>query len=792
LRVGVEVPMGGLDLLEAGGWCSLDGSASNETESSPLLRLLVRSPGALALTLRVANASLCGGALFATAIDAARGALLSDAPLVATDRDAAAPPAGALVLGAVPGDELLLEYVRGPRAPGATCQPSLELFDVVHHFDTEIGSAGALAAAPGQPTARNCMSADCSVDSTCSEGDDFADEARGVFKLIVGGAVCSASLIHDPEGQGRLLALTADHCVNGQAGGSPFWIADFRLERGCGEGCPTPQGYRVLGITVLWHNAIPDLALIQLNSVPAEADAFFNGWSTAVSVVTDGGVTSIHHPRGDYKKISRRSNGARATSNGMIWQVYPGWDFGTVQGGSSGGPLFVDATKRIIGVTSTVDSCTYSRPCPDDGCPAGIFNYASVGFSWNMPSEADGMPLWQLLSPSNQLLEGIDGSASNEGAASDGGGEGDTQLQPEEGLQPESLQPEPCKGDVDCLSYCVGKGGKAPKPDDAVCDDGWTNAACVEDGACFSNFLCQEWGDDGGACFAGGDDAGVPPALLPVPVAFFPLNDGNGLKTARDSLGNKEPGDIVRENSLDAPDSPDLISPLWVEDAELGQAVLNCGGRLDGWMSDTYAMLPDVEYGSSGEWAISMMVRATAEQELGIDPSLSPFAYFLSHGSLGADSATQDVFMPNHINVLAKRSDAGQLDGFRVVVRSKSDGFDSSEFADTNNGMGQHEPLSDGAWHHLLLTTTPSDEPAGFDLYVDGTLASVERNYGGGPIDPGGSVFLCARADVEGARFFTGRMARVAFFDTSLTAEQAVVLSENRGAGGASASTGDE
>merc|ERR1712216_436287 len=149
--------------------------------------------------------------------------------------------------------------------------------------------------------------------------------------------------------------------------------------------------------------------------------------------------------------------------------------------------------------------------------------------------------------------------------------------------------------------------------------------------------------------------------------------------------------------------------------------------------------------------AISMMVRATAEQELGIDPSLSPFAYFLSHGSLGADSATQDVFMPNHINVLAKRSDAGQLDGFRVVVRSKSDGFDSSEFADTNNGRGQQEPLSDGAWHHLLLTTTPSDEPAGFDLYVDGTLASVERNYGGGPIDRGGP-YSFARAPTSRAR----------------------------------------
>ena len=76
-----------------------------------------------------------------------------------------------------------------------------------------------------------------------------------------------------------------------------------------------------------------------------------------------------------------------------------------------------------------------------------------------------------------------------------------------------------------------------------------------------------------------------------------------------------------------------------------------------------------------------------------------------------------------------------------------------------------------------------ADGLAGHDLYVDGELVAVERLFGQGPIDPSGPVTLCARADLSAERVFTGRMARVAFFDQEISAEQAAALADLGGAG---------
>ena len=817
LRYGLELPANGTDLFQAGGWVFYNGSTAEWNRTShaagqddvdvnlgapPLLRLLVRSPGAIALTVRMANASLCGGAVFATAVDSAGGAMLGD-PAVRTMADADAPPAGAILTETI-GDEVLLEYVRGPRAAHAGCVPSLELFDVVHHFDTELGNVSL-------PSARVCESAECQVDITCDEGDSWEEMSRGVFKLIVGGSVCSASLIRDPEGEGRLLALTADHCVDGFSGGSPFWLAQFGLERECSAGCPL-TGVTSQGIDVLWHNGNPDLALIQLQGgLPKSADPYYNGFDTSTSVSgaeVDQGVTTIHHPRGDYKKLSRRAAGATRSFAGNLWQVFPGWDFGTVQGGSSGGPLFADSSRRVVGVTSTVDSCTFSNPC--GGCSASIFNYGSLGYAWDIPSASSGAPLWSLISPSEQFLDGIDGSDNNDAdgdgeAGSDDGATGaddDSSYfdyypggDPDDGGDSE---PEPCKGDMDCVGFCVGKGGKAPKPDDDVCDDGWGNPDSL-----FANFLCAAFEEDGAVCGASAqilddDDAGgadvaesdgtddyapaEEDALVPRPVAFFPLNDGLTARqtSVRDTLGGPS-GQVFFLGSPVAPD--DIDSQAWVEDEELGM-VLSCGGVLDGATADTYAELPDVEYGSSGAWAISMMLR-TQEPEEGVDPVLNPFAYFFSHGELDPSDVMVNVFQPNHINVLSKRTDLGQLEGVRVVARSKSDLLDQTRFMDSDTSF--HAALSDNDWHHVILTSIGQDNSAdglaGHDLYVDGELVAVERLFGQGPIDPSGPVTLCARADLSVERVFTGRMARVAFFDQEISAEQAAALADLGGAG---------
>ncbi len=69
------------------------------------------------------------------------------------------------------------------------------------------------------------------------------------------------------------------------------------------------------------------------------------GWNQAATIATQI-VTTIHHPRGDVKKISS-DNEPLGTGSANFWTIDQ-WDSGLVESGSSGCALF-DATNRIIG-----------------------------------------------------------------------------------------------------------------------------------------------------------------------------------------------------------------------------------------------------------------------------------------------------------------------------------------------------------------------------------------------------------------------------------------------------------
>ena len=108
-----------------------------------------------------------------------------------------------------------------------------------------------------------------------------------------------------------------------------------------------------------------DFALVELSRKrPEEYDPYYAGWNRTVASSTNN-VTTIHHPAGDVKKISRRY-GVVATGNfgsgfdtNTHWHI-PAWDLGTTEGGSSGAPLF-DRDHKIIGALTGGDaSCDYN------------------------------------------------------------------------------------------------------------------------------------------------------------------------------------------------------------------------------------------------------------------------------------------------------------------------------------------------------------------------------------------------------------------------------------------------
>jgi hypothetical protein len=106
-----------------------------------------------------------------------------------------------------------------------------------------------------------------------------------------------------------------------------------------------------------------DFSLLELSLVPPENyEAYYAGWDLSDFQTT--GTKTIHHPWGDVKKISSDYDApSKPAQAGDVpytdlddyhyfsyWWIR-GWDEGSTEGGSSGGPLF-NADQKVIGCLS--------------------------------------------------------------------------------------------------------------------------------------------------------------------------------------------------------------------------------------------------------------------------------------------------------------------------------------------------------------------------------------------------------------------------------------------------------
>jgi hypothetical protein len=146
-----------------------------------------------------------------------------------------------------------------------------------------------------------------------------------------------------------------------------------------------------------------------------------------------------------------------------------------------------------------------------------------------------------------------------------------------------------------------------------------------------------------------------------------------------------------------------------------------------------------------------------------------------------------------------------------VAALQDSNDDDSTMYvqSDGTTGDGTTTPadsvpvnITDGSWHHVLLTTVPpapipgtltvssTSSPKGYQLYLDGQQvgqlgdASVDPGVSSNlvdtaaaPVDGGdftsasaGRIVLCGRSDADISRSFTGRLTQLLVFDRALTA----------------------
>ncbi len=335
-RAGVH-RLGGDEFLTRGGWSELpDGRA--------VYQAALRSPGAKGLRLEILGLAAGSGRLW----------------LYPGDETNPMQPVGPYEGGddfwtaLVEGESLVIEF---EAAAGAPRMLPFHVGRISHIFagvapakggvgETKLGPVGAAREA----------ALGCNLDVTCyPEWDDRARSVgRYLFETNGGGALCSGSLVNTRNNSGIPYFLTADHCVSNEAEARSLQVFWFYQSSVCNG---APRNLRdvptTVGATYLTSGSLElgDYALLRLNgSLPNGVT--FSGWSE-VDPEIGAEVTGIHHPTGDYKRISFGNKAEPIATRGRPEPKYHSitWREGVTEGGSSGSPIF-NREGLIVGMLS--------------------------------------------------------------------------------------------------------------------------------------------------------------------------------------------------------------------------------------------------------------------------------------------------------------------------------------------------------------------------------------------------------------------------------------------------------
>lgn len=268
------------------------------------------------------------------------------------------------------GNSITIEYVH---PVGAIPIPNFIVKSIIHSFKSTWAD-----------------NPECHNNVVCDPFKDFCNQIRSVCRVIMGHTykwsncnttnirevwqTASAALINNSRNDFTPYILTAKHVIWDQLeyhwcllNKSNTWgfvnmntmIFEFNFQsRTCTPTVgttDTDQIYRIRGATIIEHTNQkplgPDLALLKLSKeVPVQADVYYAGWNRkSKDDLPSWSVTGIHHPGGDFKKISKGN-----LHYSLVYSNYWGvdWYNGITEQGSSGIPLFCNGDKRIIGTLS--------------------------------------------------------------------------------------------------------------------------------------------------------------------------------------------------------------------------------------------------------------------------------------------------------------------------------------------------------------------------------------------------------------------------------------------------------
>ncbi len=209
---------------------------------------------------------------------------------------------------------------------------------------------------------------DCQNDAACYP--EWVNERNAVAHISFVDAgipyVCTGTLLNDrDDASHRPYFVTANHCINSQTVASSMETHWFLESDACNsETRSNRYAVRSGGAVLHWTSGLSispldgnlDVSFLELNEAPPEG-VTFAGWDT---VAESGEVTGIHHPEGDWKKLSKGvldgnyacyliGGGYRCKSSENGGFLLVRWTDGGTEGGSSGSGLF-KTNGQLIGI----------------------------------------------------------------------------------------------------------------------------------------------------------------------------------------------------------------------------------------------------------------------------------------------------------------------------------------------------------------------------------------------------------------------------------------------------------
>jgi hypothetical protein len=312
-----------------------DGAWTELADGSRLWVADVVSPGALGLRLQLTDLALPAGAELVVYGDAPEAAGATAAEAEFFFGSSAAPPT--VWTRTVPGERAHIEYL-APAGSDAGELP-FRLGRLQHVYRDPVADF-AKAAGP------------CHNDVSCfPEWGPLARAVAGIGFVGENGFFCTGQLLNSKKPDFTPYFLTANHCLS-SAGDAPFVEIYWNYQTAsCGGAAPSLTGVpRSVGATLVSTNPQSDYTLLLIEGA-LPSGLFWSGW-TSKSPANGADAVAIHHPRGDFKRISFAEKGPL----GQCSDFFPGrklehidWTDAPTEPGSSGSGVFRADNGQLFG-----------------------------------------------------------------------------------------------------------------------------------------------------------------------------------------------------------------------------------------------------------------------------------------------------------------------------------------------------------------------------------------------------------------------------------------------------------